>query len=134
MYNPRFPHTLYVQRAKKDANGEYVTDETGNIVYETITLDIVKTNRGEPIREGDHFVTYQADSINFGYRTNTQNTKVMGDVVSAGYKVATPLFVTPLEFNDVLMLTDYDRTYKGYVVKKAAFNWGADIWYNETEN
>lgn len=127
MYNPRFPHILKVQRAVG-------TDEQGDILYEEVILDIVKTSNGEPIREGDKFVTYQADSIPFGYRTNTQNTKVMGDVVSAGYKVACPLFVTPLEFNDVLTLTDYDRTYKGYVIKKAAFNWGADIWFNETEN
>ena len=40
MDNPRFPHTLTINRPKKE-NGATVFDENGNVIYEPITIRLV---------------------------------------------------------------------------------------------
>ena len=77
------------------------------------------------------FDTEIVDEIEFGYRTSQRNTSTAGDVEVADFKVATPLFITPLESGDRVEVTDYDRTYWGSVVKKMSFNLGSNIWFNE---
>jgi len=134
MDNPRFPHTLSINRPKKE-NGATVFDENGNVTYEPITIKIVKTVDGDPIRDGNGgFVTEDATSVNFGYRTNSMNIRQAGAVVVADYKIACPMFLATLNFDDILILTDYDRTYKGRVVKKVTYNWGTNIWFDEVQN
>jgi hypothetical protein len=87
---------------------------------------------GEPVVVSNgKFDTELVDCIEFGYRTGGKNTSTATDVEVADYKIATPLFVTPLESGDRLEITDYDRTYWGDVVKKITFNLGSNIWYNE---
>ena len=43
-------------------------------------------------------------------------------------------FTTPLYFDDILEVTDYERTFRAKMVKKVTFNWGTDIWYDEIRN
>lgn len=134
MENPRFPHCLQVIRVSEDEYGQPIYDEGGNPVYEVLPLDVVKTLDGEPQRRYGELVTVKSNGISFGYRTSTQNTSTAGDVIVSDFKIATPMFTTPLRSGDILELTDYERTFRGYVVKKMTFNWGSNIWFNEVKN
>lgn len=128
MFNPRFPHTLRVLRS----NG---TDEEGNPLFVQIPLDVVVMRGGLPVTQADgSFLTEIADTLPFGYRTQGRNTKDTTDVEVADYKLSTPMFLTPLKSTDVVEMTDYDRTYRCDVVKKATFNLGSNIWVNEIKN
>lgn len=132
MFNPRFPHSLRVWRARRDDFGEPMTDKDGNPILDIIRLKRVICLDGEPVVVSNgKFDTELVDEIEFGYRTGGKNTSTATDVEVADYKIATPLFVTPLESGDRLEITDYDRTYWGDVVKKITFNLGSNIWYNE---
>lgn len=132
MFNPRFPHSLRVWRARRDDFGEPMTDAEGNPILDIIQLKRVICLDGEPVVVSNgKFDTELVDCIEFGYRTGGKNTSTATDVEVADYKIATPLFVTPLESGDRLEITDYDRTYWGDVVKKITFNLGSNIWYNE---
>lgn len=133
MFNPRFPHTLTVLRAK-EVNGEIVYDSDGNPTYETVSLALVTTIDGEPCRNADgSFQTTSVTSMPFGYRTSSQNTRE-GEVIVADFKLACPMFVTELKDGDRLELKDYDRTYLCSFVKKTTFNWGTNIWVNDIRN
>lgn len=135
MYNPRFPHTVVIKRVRMDENGEPALNEVGEPVYETLELTAVEMFDDQPVRNEDgSFRTYKVDSLPFGYRTATQNVKQAGDVVVADLKIATPMFITPLNYGDRLVLTDFDRTYMGRVVKKQTFNLGSNIWFDEIKN
>lgn len=135
MFNPRFPHTLRVWRSRKDANGEPITDEEGNASYEVVMLKKVVMVDNEPLMcSNGGFVTEKVESINFGYRTQGKNTRDTVDVVVSDFKLATPMFLTPLEPGDKVEMRDYERTYWGEVVKKATFNLGSNIWVNEVRN
>lgn len=135
-YNPRFPHTLVVKRAKLDSTtGEIVLDEYGDPTYEVVNLAVVDTVDGDPIRDANGaFSTTSQSSINFGYRTNSQNTKAAGDVVMSDFKLATPMFTTELRYDDLIVVTDYDKTYNARLVKKTTFNWGTNLWIDEIRN
>lgn len=126
MYNPRFPHTLRVLRVQKNAYGEPVTDENGYPVYEAVPLAKVAWRNYD-----GSFETEMVDVLPFGYRSQGKDTRDAGDVESADYALATPMFLTPLDSSDVIELTDYDRTFKCEVVRKATFNLGSNIWVNE---
>ena len=39
MFNPRFPHMLRVWRSVKDYNGEPMTTDEGDPIYEVVELD-----------------------------------------------------------------------------------------------
>lgn len=135
MENPRFPHTLSVQRPVVDAGGSPVFDTDGKPTYAAITLKIVETLNGDPVKDDNgNFITTDATSIAFGYRTNSMNVRQAGDVVVADYKIACPMFIAEMTFGDELVLTDYDRTYRGKVVKKMTYNWGTNIWFDEIRN
>lgn len=135
MFNPRFPHTLRVWRARMDEFGEPVTDSEDNAVYDIVPLEVAKTRDGLPLYGLDGSVqTESAESICFGYRTQGKNTRETVDVVVSDFKLATPMFLTPLKPGDRVELTDYDRTYWGEVVKKMTFNLGSNIWVNEVKN
>lgn len=132
MYNPRFPHTLSIQRPVVDAGGAVVYDSDGKVTYAPITLKIVETVDGDPVMDAEgNFVTEDATSVSFGYRTNSMNIRQAGDVVVADYKIACPMFLAEMTFGDELELTDFDRTYRGRVVKKMTYNWGTNIWFDE---
>lgn len=135
MYNPRFPHTVVIKRAVMDENGDPLVSEVGEPVYETLELTAVEMFDDEPVRNEDgSFRTYRVKSLPFGYRTATQNVKQAGDVVVADFKIATPMFTTPLYYGDILELTDFDRTYRGRVVKKQTFNLGSNIWFDDIKS
>lgn len=135
MFIDRFPHTLSVMRARKDKYGNPVTDEKGNIIYDDILLKKVIMIDETPMRDNHgNFMTEEVRTINYGYRTSSLNTSRRADVVESTYKVDTPLFLTPLQTGDRLMLQDYDRRYYGEVVKKASFGMGSILWYDEVEN
>ena len=135
MYNPRFPHTLVVKRVRKDSTGELVYDSDGNSIIDTVSLTCAEMLDNEPVRNANGaFVTYTATSVNFGYRTSAKNTTTSGDVIVSDFRIACPMFLTEILADDILELTDYERTYKGKVVKKTTFNLGTSIWFDEVRN
>jgi hypothetical protein len=135
MFNPRFPHTLRVWRVREDEYGEPVTDDEGNAAYDIVSLDVAVTVDNRPLMGLDGSVeTEVAESICFGYRTQGKNTRETVDVVVSDFKLATPMFLTPLKPGDRVEITDYERTYWGEVVKKMTFNLGSNIWVNEIKN
>lgn len=135
MYNPQFPHRLKVLRSGLDAHGEPITDDEGNPVEAAVTLIAVVMRDNQPTFDGDgNFVTEEVESIAFGYRQSSLNTMRQGDVIVSDYKISCPMFLTPLNPGDVLELTDYEKTYRGVVVKKDTFNLGALIWFDRIKN
>ena len=135
MFNPRFPHTLRVWRSRKDADGMPVTNDDGDEILDIVMLDSAVMVDNEPLMcSNGGFVTEKVESINFGYRTQGKNTRDTVDVVVSDFKLATPMFLTPLEPGDKVEMRDYERTYWGEVVKKATFNLGSNIWINEVKN
>ena len=116
MYNPQFPHTLRVVRDGLDEHGDPITDENGDPVQGYVTLTAV------------------VESIPFGYRQSSMNTMREGDVIVSDYKISCPIFLTPLNPGDVLELTDYEKTYRGVVVKKDTFNLGSLVWFDRVKN
>jgi len=132
MYNPRFPHTLRVITSATDRNGDPVTDKKGNPVRSYLTLDVVDTLDGEPVRRPDgSFVTHEAESVNFGYRTATGSARQYGQVTVADYKIATPMFLNDLPTGTELELQDYERTFRGRLIKKTTYNIGTNLWLND---
>ena len=136
MYNPRFPHKLTVLRGSLDANGDPVVDNDGNPVMAEVSLTPVYTVDGDPQFNADgSFVTLApVTEIAYGLRTSTRNSQTAGDVATSDYMLACPMFITPLQFGDVLRMTDYDRTFYCSVIKKTNSNWGSNIWCNEIRN
>ncbi len=135
MYNPQFPHRLKVLRGSLDAHGDPVTDDDGNPVVEAVTLTAVVMRDNQPTIDGEgNFVTEKVCCIAFGYRQSSLNTMRQGDVIVSDYKISCPLFLTPLNPGDVLELTDYEKTFRGVVVKKDTFNLGTLIWFDRIKN
>lgn len=135
MFNPRFPHVMYVLRAVTTPDGALAYGEDGTPSYERLELTLVEMNDSEPVRDSaGGFVTYSADEVPFGYRTSSQNTSRAGDVVQADYKLACPMFLTELKPDDILVLKDYEREFRAVVVKKTTFNLGTNVWVNEARN
>lgn len=134
MFNPRFPHTLRVWRARKSSYGEPITDADGDPIYDIVSLKVVTMIDGRPIVLSDgSFDTSLSEWIEFGYRTQGKNTKETTDVMVSDFKLATPMFLTPLEAGDRVEINDYERIFWGEVVKKMTFNLGSNIWVNEVK-
>ncbi len=135
MYNPQYPHTLYVQRAEKDANGDTVFDEEGNPSYSTLALAKVAMLDDEPLMASDgSFLTENVTELHYGYRSHSQSVRTTGEVEVADFVISVEMFTTALESGDRLFLTDYDRTYQGSVIKKVTYNQHSKIWFNEVRN
>ena len=135
MFNPRFPHMLRAWRARRDSNGDPVTDDDGDPIYDIVSLKAVVMIDSMPVMRSDgSFDTEVIEWINFGYRTQGKNTKDTVDVVVSDFKLATPIFLTHLEPGDRVEIKDYERSYWGEVVKKMTFNLGSNIWINEVKN
>lgn len=134
MYNPRFPHSLRVLRARKNKFGEPETYDDGTPIYDPVLLARVIMEDGMPVvgRCGG-FETEMVDSLPFGYRSQGRDTRDTSDVEVSDYMLATPMFVTHLDPSDRIELTDYDRTYWCEVVRKATYNLGSNIWVNEVK-
>lgn len=110
-------------------------DDKGEAVLEIVQLNkVVMVDYQPMVCPAGGFETDLVDSIEFGYRTQGKNTKDTADVNVSDFKLATPMFVTPLLPGDLVEITDFDRTYWGEVVKKATFNLGSNIWINEVKN
>ena len=133
--NPRYPFTFSVYRPKKN-NGEVVLGADGLPTYEKVSLARVATSDGWMMRttDGTPIVDSYVTSMPCGYRTNTRNLSEAGDVVNYNVTLHTPPFLTPLFFDDIIEITDYDRTFRARVVKKATFNMGSAIWFDEIMN
>lgn len=133
--NPRFPHRLSVKRALT-SNGEPVFDEYGNPVYQTVVLAIVALSDGYMMRDadGNPIISDYAEEIQFGYRTNSRNAQTYGDVVNYDRELHCPPFLAELTFDDIVEITDYDRTYKARLVDKRTFNWGTNLFITEIKN
>lgn len=134
-HNPRFPFTFKVLRPRK-VDGEYVLDAEANPIYDVVELSVVAMSNGWMVRrsDGSPVIEKTVTELSCGYRTNTRNLAEMGDVVVYNVTLHTPPFTTPLLFEDILEITDYDRTFRAKVVKKVTFNWGSDIWFDEVKN
>lgn len=139
-YNPRFPFTLQVVRPARDENGDIIFDENGDVDYRPILLDKVcregdDEEFGEVIFNADgSFRTEKVDSIHWGYRTSTGGFRDSGDVAEADFKIATPMFITPLNTGDVVEMTDYEGTRRMEVLKKTTYNWGTNLWVKDIKN
>ena len=134
MFNPRFPHTLRVWRSSKDEYGNPLTDEQGDALLEVVSLEKVVCVDGRPAMASDGFETEPTEWLEFGYRTNSKSTRDTADVMVSDFKLATPMFLTPLEPGTRVEIKDYDRTFWGEVVRKQTFNLGSNIWINEVKN
>lgn len=135
MFNPRFPHTFQAFRGKVDGHGDPVTDADGKPVYERLVLEACVMSDSEPVRRPcGCFETECVESMPFGYRTSSENTSEAADAAVSDYRLACPMFLTPLEPGDVLVLEDYTRTYKVEVVKQTTFNLGTNVWVKEVKN
>lgn len=135
MFNPRFPHTLRVWRARKNSYGEPMTDADGDPIYDIVSLKAVVMIDSLPVVRSDgSFDTELTEWIGFGYRTQGKNTRDTTDVIVSDFKLATPMFITPLEPGDRVEIKDFERTYWGEVVKKMTFNLGSNVWINEVRN
>ncbi len=88
---------------------------------------------GEEMVKDQVPVTRQRMSIPFGYRQQTANAVINGDVIIAEMKIACPLILGDIRTKDLLELTDNDRTFRAEVVKKINTNFGTNIWYNEVK-
>ena len=128
-YNPRFPFTLKVLRAVLDENGEPVFDENANPTYEAVAFPVAEYRKNMPLLDSLTEMT----EIPFGYRQQTANAIINGDVIIAEMKIACPLFFGAVLTKDLLELTDDDRTFRAEVVKKNNTNFGTNIWYNEVK-
>lgn len=135
MFNPRFPHSLRVWRYRKDSYGEPITNAKDEGIKDIVTLKAVTMVDNLPVVNADGgFATETTEWISFGYRTQGKNTRETVDVQVSDFKLATPMFLTPLEPGDLVEVKDYERTYWCEVVKKATFNLGSNIWVNEVKN
>ena len=135
MYNPQFPHKFRVVRAGLDEHGDPILNENGDPTEVTVTLTAVVMVDRQPTFDADgNFVTEEVSEMAFGYRQNSMNTMREGDVIVSDYKISCPIFLTPLNPGDVLELTDYEKTFRGVVVKKDTFNLGSLIWFDRIKN
>jgi hypothetical protein len=126
---------LRVWRSVKDDNGVPMTNDEGDPLFEVVELDEVVMCDNRPVMLADGgFETKKTEWLCFGYRTQGKNTKDTVDVMVSDYKLATPMFVTPLSPGDRIEIRDYDREYWGEVVRKQTFNLGSNIWINEVMN
>ena len=111
-----------------------MTDPDGDPIYDIVTLKSVVMVDGRPVVLSDgSFDTELTEWIGFGYRTEGKSTKDTTDVMVSDFKLATPMFLTPLEPGDRVEIKDYEREYWGEVVKKMTFNLGSNIWINEVK-
>lgn len=112
-----------------------MTDDDGDPIYDIVKLKavVMVDNRPTVLSDGS-FDTELIEWISFGYRTQGKNTRETVDVNVSDFKLATPMFLTPLEPGDRVEIKDYDRTFWAEVVKKQTFNLGSDIWVNEVKN
>jgi len=135
MINPRFPHVLRMIVHKVDENGVPVTDSEGNPIESDAEIVCAIMRDNIPVKDSDgKFLTETKTELPFGYRTSTGNSKTSGDVVVCDYKIACPVFFTPISTGAVLELTDYSRTYRATVVKQTTYNFGSNIWIDEIKN
>lgn len=123
--NPRYPYRLSVYRARLEDDGTPSTKDDGTPIYDLLPLELMEV--------GDR-VSRPVSEIPFGYRTSTSSMARYGDVALGSLKLATPRFVTALEFGDMAVLTDASRTYRCKVLKKTDFNFGSNIWADEIHN
>ena len=135
-YNPRWPHTFTVISESLDADGLPVTDENGNPLTGTMTLEkIVYGTNYEPRRNPDgSFVTEFTEEMPWGYRTSTGGLHTSGDVIVADYKVSTPMMLTELPAGTVLQMTDYTHTFRAKLLKMTTYNWGTNMWLDNIKN
>lgn len=135
-YNPRFPHRLKVLVPTRDAGGDVVFDAEGKVTYTAMPLKkVVMDSDDNPLFDEDgDFITETVTELEWGYRTSTGGFRESGNVAEADFKLATPMFITPLNTGDVLEMTDYDRTWKMEVLKKTTYNFGANIWVKDVKN
>lgn len=126
---------MRVLRSGVDAHGDPIVDDEGNPTEVAVKLTAVVMYDNQPTFDADgNFITEEVDSINFGYRQSSMNTMRQGDVIVSDYKISCPMFLTPLNPGDTLELTDYEKTFRGVVVKKDCFNLGVLIWFDRIKN
>lgn len=120
-----------------------VSEQPGHATSNTLLLSednvFILTEDGKYIVVGTEAVkdrvpqTRQRMFIPFGYRQQTANAVINGDVIIAEMKIACPLILGDIRTKDLLELTDNDRTFRAEVVKKINTNFGTNIWYNEVK-
>lgn len=135
MDSMRFPHKFRVLRAQFDETGIPATDDNGNPIYDAVPLKAVRMLDGEYVRDMDgNFSTYFTREMRFGYRTAQRSTSTYNDVIVSDYRIDCPLFLTEILANDILEIEDFERSYRGKVVKKTAYSLGTTIYFDEVKD
>lgn len=136
MYNPRWPHTFTAYRERLDERGRPVTDENGEPVLDSITIEkVVMDSSGNPVFGVDgRPKTKMVESVPWGYRTSTGGIRAAGDMFSTDFKISCPMLMTHLEEGTILKCTDYTHTFSVLVEKTTTYNWGTNIWYKDPGN
>jgi len=136
MYNPRWPHVFSVVRESLDENGLPVTDESGEPITSTMTVErIVYDSKWNPRRAVDGgWLTVDVTEVPWGYRTSTGGIRTSGEVIVADYKISCPMLLTDLPAGTILAMTDSVRTFRAKVVKMTTYNWGTNIWCDNILN
>lgn len=110
MDNVRFPHRIVISRAAVDDFGNIVLDDEGKPQY-TVVLE-----------------------SRCGIRTQTGNVQNTKDALATDYKLALPRHTVDIQNGDRVELYTYTTTMRLVVIKATTFNFGTNIWANESAN
>ncbi len=136
MHNPRWPYTFVIVGESLDSHGMPVTDENGDPVTTTPSVEMVSYDpRMNPARNIDGSIkTQSVTTVPWGYRTSTGGMKVSGEVWVADYKISCPMLLTDIPSGTTLILTDAVRSFRVKVVKMTTYNWGTNLWVDNIKN
>lgn len=137
---PKYSPVLFeVAEYKSNMPWRYATKGRENVYLLTSDYRFIKDADGKYLVAGQNevdeynVVARYRDTIPFGYRQQTANAVINGDVIIAEMKIACPLIIGEIKTKDLLEMTDDDRTFRAEVVKKINTNFGTNIWYNEVK-
>lgn len=135
-YNPRWSSRFCVRGSSLDASGLPVTDEDGNPVLATVSLERVICDRhGNPTFDSaGELVTETVDEMPCSYRTSTGGIKDSGDVFQSDFKMSCPMMKTHLEEGTIIVVTDKTNQFTAVVKKMTTYNWGTNIWIDRYGN
>nr|DAN77133.1 MAG TPA: hypothetical protein [Caudoviricetes sp.] len=110
MENVRFPHRIIISRAAIDQFGNVVLDDNGKPEYRVVLESVC------------------------GIRTQTGNVQNTKDALATDYKLALPRHSVDIQEGDMVELYTYTRIMRLVVKKATTFNFGSNIWANESAN
>lgn len=136
MHNPRWPYTFTIVGESLDLNGLPVTDDEGNPVETSLSVERVVYDSGynPRFRSGGQPVTETITEVPWGYRTSTGGMKTSGEVIVADYKISCPMLLTDIPTGTVLIMRDMVHSFRVKVIKMTTYNWGTNLWVDNIKN